>query len=99
MQKIADLIRGLLAQHLKVDIEKIKRDSRLREDLGATPESIDELIPLIEKEAGISFPEGEDFCTILTFDDLTDYVTGIQSGALGSDPGFDDEDVDTGRRT
>ena len=72
-----ETIRGLIAQQLKVDPEKITRESRLMEDLKADSANIMVMIMDLEDQFGITV-EDDQIMKMRTVGDVLDYVTKVK---------------------
>ncbi|MBB6479111.1 acyl carrier protein [Spirochaeta isovalerica] len=57
MDELFEQLKGLIADKLEVDMEKITLDSRFREDLGADSLDTYELLYAIDSEMGVSVPD------------------------------------------
>lgn len=57
MDELFEQLKGLIADKLEVDAEKIALDSRFREDLGADSLDTYELLYAIDSEMGVSVPD------------------------------------------
>ncbi|MBN2659112.1 MAG: acyl carrier protein [Spirochaetales bacterium] len=57
MDELFEQLKGLIADKLEVDAEKISLDSRFREDLGADSLDTYELLYAIDSEMGVSVPD------------------------------------------
>ena len=66
-------IAGLIADQLGIDVETIKPESRLIEDLKADSLDVVEMIMSMEDEFDIQIPD-EDLVTLKTIQDAVDYV-------------------------
>ena len=67
-QDVETRLRGLVADCLAVEPDKVSRESRLTEDLGADSLDFIDLLFMIEKEFGIKVRESElDFLSRLDF--------------------------------
>ena len=72
-----ETIRGLIAQQLKVDPEKITRESRLMEDLKADSANIMVMIMDLEDQFGITV-EDDQIMKMRTVGDVLDYVSKVK---------------------
>jgi acyl carrier protein len=70
---VAIQIRTALAQHLKRDVDKVRPEHRLREDLGLDSLAMIELLFKIEEHFDLEIPN-EDLSRITTVADVTAYV-------------------------
>jgi acyl carrier protein len=70
---VAIQIRAALAQHLKRDVSKVRREDRLREDLGLDSLAMIELLFKIEEHFDLEIPN-EDLSRVTTVADVTAYV-------------------------
>ena len=52
-----DKVKQMLANQLNIQVEKIKEDSRLIEDLGADSLDMIEMLMSLEEEFGITVPD------------------------------------------
>ena len=66
-------IAALIADQLGIDVETIKPESRLIEDLKADSLDVVEMIMSMEDECDIQIPD-EDLVTLKTIQDAVDYV-------------------------
>lgn len=67
-EKIRQVMRGLVADSLALNVDAVKPESRLTDDLGADSLDFIDIIFLIEKKFGIKVREGEfDFVSRLDF--------------------------------
>ena len=66
-------ISALIADQLGIDVETIKPESRLIEDLKADSLDVVEMIMSMEDEFDIQIPD-EDLVTLKTIQDAVDYV-------------------------
>ena len=66
-------IAALIAEQLGIDVETIKPESRLIEDLKADSWDVVEMIMSMEDEFDIQIPD-EDLVTLKTIQDAVDYV-------------------------
>ncbi|MBI9099241.1 MAG: acyl carrier protein [Spirochaetaceae bacterium] len=57
MDELFEQLKGLIADKLEVDAEKVSLDSRFREDLGADSLDTYELLYAIDSEMGVSVPD------------------------------------------
>ncbi|MBI3319757.1 MAG: acyl carrier protein [Candidatus Omnitrophica bacterium] len=69
--QIAEKVRQIVAQQLKVKDDEVKREAHFIEDLGADSLDTVELVMAIEEEFGIEIPD-EDAEHILTVGKLVD---------------------------
>ncbi|MGI6359494.1 MAG: acyl carrier protein [Acholeplasmatales bacterium] len=67
-------IQSIIVEELNLDKEKVTRESRLQEDLGADSLDAVELIMNIEDEFGIQITD-EEASDIKTVGELVDFVT------------------------
>src|SRR5687767_3361317 len=81
---VAIQIRTALAQHLKRDVDKVRPEDRLREDLGLDSLAMIELLFKIEEHFDLEIPN-EDLSRITTVADVTAYVEE-KLGAPASTP-------------
>jgi acyl carrier protein len=81
---VAIQIRTALAQHLKCDVDKVRPEDRLREDLGLDSLAMIELLFKIEEHFDLEIPN-EDLSRITTVADVTAYVEE-KLGAPASTP-------------
>ena len=72
-----ETIRGLIAQQLKVDPEKITRESRLMEDLKADSANVMIMIMDLEDQFGITV-EDDQIMKMRTVGDVLDYVSKVK---------------------
>jgi len=69
IEKISEII----AEQLCVDIENVKPESNVMEDLNADSLSVVEILMAIEEEFGLKVPD-EDVPALKTVKDISDYV-------------------------
>ena len=72
-----ETIRGLIAQQLKVDPEKITPESRLVEDLKADSANVMIMIMDLEDQFGITV-EDDQIMKMRTVGDVLDYVSKVK---------------------
>ena len=72
-QKIVKLI----AEKLNKEVEEVKMESRLVEDLGADSLDVVELVMTFEDEFGIVLPD-EDVSKLKTIKDIVDYISNLK---------------------
>ena len=72
-----ETIRGLIAQQLKVDPEKITRESRLMEDLKADSANIMVMIMDLEDQFGITV-EDDQIMKMRTVGDVVNYIAKVK---------------------
>lgn len=72
----AATIRAALAAHVKQDIESIRSDLTLREDLGLDSMSVIELLYKLEESFDVQIPD-QDLGQLRTVGDVMDYVQRI----------------------
>jgi acyl carrier protein len=77
---VAIQIRTALAQHLKRDVDRVRPEDRLREDLGLDSLAMIELLFKIEEHFDLEIPN-EDLSRIATVADVTAYVEEKLGGA------------------
>jgi len=70
---IAEKVRQIVAQQLKVKEDEVKPEARFIEDLGADSLDTVELVMALEEEFGIEIPD-EDAERLLTVGKLVDYL-------------------------
>lgn len=66
-------LRKILADQLHIDIEKITKDAKIIDDLGADSLDIFQLLMTIEEKFKIVIPD-EELAKIVTFGNITDYL-------------------------
>lgn len=76
-QEIEAEIKRIISTGVKLDIDKIKMESRLFEELGADSLTGVEIIMEIEEEFGISIPD-KDVQHLLTVKDIAEYVKKLK---------------------
>lgn len=69
IEKISEII----AEQLCVDIEDVKPESNVMDDLNADSLSVVEILMAIEEEFGLKVPD-EDVPSLKTVKDISDYV-------------------------
>ena len=70
-------IKELIAEKLSKDVNDLKMDSKLVEDLGADSLDVVELVMAFEDEFGIALPD-EDVATLKTIEDVVTYITNLK---------------------
>ncbi len=70
---IIDSVKEMLAKQLRIDINSIKDDSGLADDLGADSIDLVEMLMIIEENLGINVPD-EDALNLKTVRDVADYI-------------------------
>ncbi|MFM8453850.1 MAG: acyl carrier protein [Gammaproteobacteria bacterium] len=73
MTNIADRVREVIADQMKLDLEKVKPEASFTEDLGADSLTNVELIMALEEKFDIDIPD-EDSQKIATVNDAIKYV-------------------------
>lgn len=68
-------VRKILSKQLRIDIEKIGPDSRIKEDLGADSIDILQLLMTLEDDYGITIPD-EQLATFRVVSDIVAYLEG-----------------------
>lgn len=71
-------ISKIIAEQLVVDIEDIKPESNIIDDLNADSLSVVEILMAIEEEFGLKVPD-EDVPSLKTIKDIADYVEQNQA--------------------
>ncbi len=66
-------VRTMLANQLNVQVDKVKEDSRIVEDLGADSLDMIEMLMALEEEFGITVPD-EDAESLKTVGDIVKYI-------------------------
>ena len=66
-------ISQIIAEQLCVEIEEVKPESNVMDDLNADSLSVVEILMAIEEEFGLKVPD-EDVPTLKTVKDISDYV-------------------------
>ncbi|MEN3971102.1 acyl carrier protein [Sphingomicrobium sp. XHP0235] len=66
MSDTADRVKKIVVEHLGVDAEKVTKDARFIDDLGADSLDIVELVMAFEEEFGVEIPDdaAEDIATV-----------------------------------
>lgn len=72
-----DKVREMLASQLKMDIDQIKPESSIKDDLGADSVDILQILMTMEEENGIVIPD-EELATFVTVGDIAKYLDGLQ---------------------
>lgn len=72
-----DKVREMLASQLKMDIDLIKPESSIKDDLGADSVDILQILMTMEEENGIVIPD-EELATFVTVGDIAKYLDGLQ---------------------
>ncbi len=66
-------IKEILAEELSVDIEEIKLETRLKEDLNADSIDMMQVVDVLEQEFGVEV-DTSDLAKILTVSDIVNYI-------------------------
>lgn len=74
MASVAERVRGIIAEQLGVEEDKVTEEASFTEDLGADSLDQVELILALEEEFGIEIPD-EDAEKIHVVGDATKYIT------------------------
>lgn len=72
-----DKVREMLASQLKMDIDQIKPESSIKDDLGADSVDILQILMTMEEENGIVIPD-EELATFVTVGDIVKYLDSLQ---------------------
>ena len=72
-----DKVREMLASQLKMDIDQIKPESSIKDDLGADSVDIIQILMTMEEENGIVIPD-EELATFVTVGDIVKYLDSLQ---------------------
>ena len=66
MSDTADRVKKIVVEHLGVDADKVTKDARFIDDLGADSLDIVELVMAFEEEFGVEIPDdaAEDIATV-----------------------------------
>ena len=72
-----DKVREMLASQLKMDIDQIKPESSINDDLGADSVDILQILMTMEEENGIVIPD-EELATFVTVGDIVKYLDSLQ---------------------
>ncbi|MDR2481470.1 MAG: acyl carrier protein [Spirochaetaceae bacterium] len=75
MDELFEKIKGLIAEKLEIDAEKITLDASFRQDLGADSLDTYELVYAIEEQTGIKIPD----TVAAEFETVKDAVEFIKS--------------------
>ena len=70
-------ISKIIAEQLCIDIEEVKPESNVMDDLNADSLSVVEILMAIEEEFGLKVPD-EDVPSLKTVKDIADYVENNQ---------------------
>ncbi len=70
---IIDRVKEILAKQLRLEINTIRDESSLVEDLGADSIDLVEMLMIIEETLGINVPD-EDAINLKTVRDVADYI-------------------------
>lgn len=71
-----DKVREMLASQLKMDIDLIKPESSIKDDLGADSVDILQILMTMEEENGIVIPD-EELATFVTVGDIAKYLDSL----------------------
>lgn len=72
-----DKIREMLANQLNIEIDKIKEDSKIIEDLGADSLDMIEMLMALEEEFGITVPDDK-ADSLKTVGDIAKYIDSVK---------------------
>ena len=72
-----DKVREMLASQLKMDVDQIKPESSIKDDLGADSVDILQILMTMEEENGIVIPD-EELATFVTVGDIVEYLDSLQ---------------------
>ena len=72
-----DKIREMLAYQLNIEIDKIKEDSKIIEDLGADSLDMIEMLMALEEEFGITVPDDK-ADSLKTVGDIAKYIDSVK---------------------
>ena len=72
-----DKVREMLASQLKMDVDQIKPESSIKDDLGADSVDILQILMTMEEENGIVIPD-EELATFVTVGDIAKYLDSLQ---------------------
>jgi len=67
-------VRRILADHLDLDVGKIKKTAVLADDLGVDSFSSIEIVYELEDKFGVEIPE-KDLADVKTVDDIVNYIS------------------------
>lgn len=68
-------VRKALSKQLRIDMEKINADSKIKDDLGADSLDILQLLMTIEEDFGITIPDEE----LANFEKVSDVVAYLDA--------------------
>ena len=68
-----DKVKEMLANQLNVEVDKITKDSKIVEDLGADSLDMIEMLMAFEEEFGLSIPD-EDAANLKTVGDIANFI-------------------------
>ena len=71
-----DKVREMLASQLKMDVDQIKPESSIKDDLGADSVDILQILMTMEEENGIVIPD-EELATFVTVGDIAKYLDSL----------------------
>lgn len=71
---ILERVRQLIAEHMGIDVEKVKADSHIVDDIGADSLDIVEMLMIVEEEWGIVVDD-DDMRGFTTVQSVADYIT------------------------
>ena len=77
MDSTEEKVKKIVVEHLGIDENKIKLDSKFIDDLGADSLDTVELVMAFEEQFGIEIPD-DAAETILTIQNAIDYIDGKQ---------------------
>lgn len=87
-QEVESKVKKILAQYLKVDVEKLKPDSNLVDDLGIDSFDTIEIVFAIEDEFNIDIPN-QDMIGVKTIQAAVDYIVMGKINAKNNNPETD----------
>ena len=74
---VKEKVMEILAEELGVELDEIKMDSNLQDDLGADSLAVVEVIMAFEDEFDVKIPE-EDTTQLTTVQDIVNYIESKQ---------------------
>jgi acyl carrier protein len=75
---VLEKVKEILVEELDVEVENIKLESKIKDDLGADSLDLFELISKIEDELDVTIEE-DDYSKLVTVKDIVDYIENKQN--------------------
>lgn len=74
-EEINEKVKAFLIDDLEVDAEKIKPESKLKEDIGIDSLDFVDIVVIVEKNFGFKI-KPEEMAGVVTLSDFCDYIEG-----------------------